>query len=92
MILRTDYINRIKPFIGREPVKVLTGLRRSGKSVMLKQIQNEIANEGIPETNIISYNFESMNTPRKAETLHREVAERISSITGKVFLFFDEIQ
>ena len=59
---------------------------------MLKQIQNEIANKGIPETNIISYNFESMNTPREAETLYRKVAERISSITGKGFLFFDEIQ
>ena len=44
MIVRLDYISRIKPFIGLEPVKVLTGLRRSGKSVMLKLIQDEIVN------------------------------------------------
>ena len=42
MIDRPDYISRIKPFIGLEPVKVLTGLRRSGKSVMLKLIQKEL--------------------------------------------------
>ena len=93
MILRTDYMDRITPFIGLEPVKVLTGLRRSGKSVMLKLIQKEIADKGgIPEANIISYNFENINTPRDAEALHSEVAERISGTTGKVFMFFDEIQ
>ena len=92
MILRPDYISRIKPFIGLEPVKVLIGLRRSGKSVMLKLIQDEIRHEGVPETNIISFNFESMNTPRDAEALHKEIAKRISSLHGKIFLFFDEIQ
>lgn len=92
MILRPDYISRIKPFIGLEPVKVLTGLRRSGKSVMLKLIQDEIVNDGVPETNIISFNFESMNTPRDIEVLHKEIAERFSSLHGKIFLFFDEIQ
>ena len=92
MIDRPDYIKRIKPFIGLEPVKVLTGLRRSGKSVMLKLIQSEIASEEVPEANIISFNFESMNTPRDAEALHKEVAERVLSTTGKVFMFFEEIQ
>ena len=92
MIDRPEYIKRIKPFIGLEPVKVLTGLRRSGKSVMLKLIQSEIASEEVPEANIISFNFESMITPRDAEALHKEVAERVLSTTGKVFMFFDEIQ
>ena len=78
MILRPDYISRIKPFIGLEPVKVLTGLRRSGKSVMLKLIQDEIIREGVSEANIISFNFESMNTPRDADALHKEIAERVS--------------
>lgn len=92
MIVRPDYINKIKPFIGLEPVKVLTGLRRSGKSVMLQLIQNEISNQGIPKTNIISFNFENMNTPRTAETLHNEIIKRVSNLNGKIFLFFDEIQ
>ena len=72
MILRPDYINRIKPFIGLEPIKVLTGLRRSGKSVMLQLIRDEITHRGVPESNIISFNFENMNTPRTAEVLHEE--------------------
>ena len=92
MILREDYISRIKPFIGLEPVKVLTGLRRSGKSVMLKLIQDEIRHEGVTEANIVSFNFESMNTPRDVEALHKEIAERVSSLHEKIFMFFDEIQ
>ena len=92
MILRPDYISRIKPFIGLEPMKVLTGLRRSGKSVMLKLIQDEIVNDGVTEANIVSFNFESMNTPRDVEALHSMVAERVSGTTGKIFMFFDEIQ
>ena len=92
MILRPDYINRIKPFIGLEPIKVLTGLRRSGKSVMLQLIRDEITHRGVPESNIISFNFENMNTPRTAEVLHEEIIKIVSGTTGKVFMFFDEIQ
>ena len=92
MIDRLDYISRIKPFIGLEPVKVLTGLRRSGKSVMLKLIQDTIVREGVPEANIVSFNFESMNTPRDAEALHKDITEKVSSLSGKIYMFFDEIQ
>lgn len=92
MISRPLYINSIKPFIGLEPVKVLTGLRRSGKSVMLKLIQKEIEHEGIPQDHFISFNFESFNTPRTAEALYSVLSQRISAIHGKSFLFLDEIQ
>ena len=92
MINRPDYIKRIKPFIGLEPVKVLTGLRRSGKSVMMKLIQNEILSQGVSINNFISFNFESMNAVRTAQALHNEILERVSNLTGKVFMFFDEIQ
>ena len=92
IINRPDYIKRIKPFIGLEPVKVLTGLRRAGKSVMMKLIQNEISAQGVPENNFISSNFENMNSVRTAQALHDEILERAPSLTGKVFIFFDEIQ
>lgn len=92
MINRPDYIKRIKPFIGLEPIKVLTGLRRSGKSVMMKLIQNEISSQGIPANNFIYFNFENMNFVRTAQTLHDEILEKVSSLTGKIFMFFDEIQ
>lgn len=47
MIKRKTYMNRIRPFIGNELIKVLTGIRRSGKSVMLDLIQDELAESGV---------------------------------------------
>ena len=90
MIDRPDYIKRI--IIGLEPVKVLTGLRRSGKSVMLKLIQKELMSSGVSAEDIIHIDFEDMNTPRNAEALHQEISEKLSTKSNKVFLFFDEVQ
>ena len=56
MIKRERYINKIKPFIGKDVIKVLTGIRRSGKSYMLRLIQEEILRQGVPETQFISFN------------------------------------
>ena len=94
MIKRERYMERIRPFIGNELIKVLTGIRRSGKSVMLEMIKEELMNRGIKTEQIISFNFESLsNAPfTTAETLYAEIRNRISSLTGKVYLFFDEIQ
>lgn len=94
MIQRERYINNIKPFIGKDIVKVLTGIRRSGKSVMLRLIQEEIQRQGVVETQFISFNFESMENADfcTASSLYQELKRRIALIQGKVFLFFDEIQ
>ncbi|MDR0379397.1 MAG: ATP-binding protein [Candidatus Accumulibacter sp.] len=94
MIKREAYMSRIRPFIGSELVKVLTGIRRSGKSVMLELIQDELTAQGVSEAQFIKYNFEDMSNARlcTAEALHKEVAQRISGIEGKAYLFLDEIQ
>ena len=94
MIQRERYINNIKPFIGKDIVKVLTGIRRSGKSVMLRLIQEEIQRQGVVETQFISFNFESMENADfcTASSLYQELKRRIALIQGKVYLFFDEIQ
>lgn len=94
MIQRERYINNIKPFIGKDIVKVLTGTRRSGKSVMLRLIQEEIQRQGVGETQFISFNFESMENADfcTASSLYQELKRRIALIQGKVYLFFDEIQ
>ena len=47
MINRKLYMNRIKPFINKDLIKVITGIRRCGKSVMLQTIQKELLNSGI---------------------------------------------
>ena len=94
MIKREEYMSRIRPFISNELIKVLTGLRRSGKSVMLDLIQQELVEQGVSDTKFLRYNFENMRNAHlcTAEALHKEVSEKVASIDGKVYLFFDEIQ
>ena len=94
MIKREMYMSRIRPFIGTELVKVMTGIRRCGKSVMLDLIKDELSESGITPEQMISFNFESMSNAHlcTAEALHKEVMGRSAAIEGKVYLFFDEIQ
>ena len=94
MIKREIYMNRIRPFIGTELIKVVTGIRRCGKSVMLELIKQELTESGVNPTQFISITFEDMNSAhlQTATTLHEEITKRASEINGKVYLFFDEIQ
>ena len=87
-------MSRIRPFIGNDLIKVLTGIRRSGKSVMLNLIQRELVSSGVNEDQFIAINFENMSNAHLcfAETLHEEVTRRVNGISGKAYLFFDEIQ
>ena len=94
MIKRELYMSRIRPFIGTELVKVMTGIRRCGKSVMLELIQQELAESGVSRAQFISINFEDMSYShlQTAQALHDEITARAAEIEGKVYLFFDEIQ
>ena len=94
MIKRERYMQRIRPFIGNEIIKVLTGIRRSGKSVMLELIKDELREKGISDTQFISFNFESLANEKycTANALYEELTKRIAGISGKSYLFFDEIQ
>ena len=94
MIKRELYMSRIRPFIGTELVKVMTGIRRCGKSVMLELIQQELAESGVSRAQFISINFEDMSYShlQTAQALHNEITARAAEIEGKVYLFFDEIQ
>ena len=87
-------MSRIRPFIGNDLIKVLTGVRRSGKSVMLELIQGELLAQGVSGPQMVKLNFEDMGNARlcSALPLHDEVAKRIAEIHGKAYLFFDEIQ
>ena len=94
MIKRELYMRRIRPFIGTDLVKVVTGIRRCGKSVMLDLIKEELKESGISAAQFITFNFENMRNANFciATALHDEVIRRASEISGKVYLFFDEIQ
>ena len=94
MIKRESYMKRIRPFIGSELIKVMTGIRRSGKSVMLELIKQELTESGVDPSQFISINFEDMSYShlQTAKALHDEITKRVADIDGKVYLFFDEIQ
>ena len=94
MIKRESYMRRIRPFINGELVKVMTGIRRSGKSVMLELVKQELLEMGVEKAQFISINFEDMRYLHlcTAQALHQEILTRAEGIRGKVYLFFDEIQ
>ena len=94
MIKREMYMSRIRPFIGTELIKVMTGIRRCGKSVMLELIKQELIESGVNPAQFISINFEDMNYAhlQTAKALHDEITKRAADLDGKIYLFFDEIQ
>ena len=93
MILRPNYINQINAFIDKPQIKIITGIRRSGKSTFLKILKNELIDRNIDETQIVLINFESFNYLgiSDAVKLYNYVKEIISK-NQKHYLLFDEIQ
>ena len=95
MIKRENYLSQIRPFINQtELVKVIVGIRRSGKSVMLELIKQELTEMGISKENMISINFEDMAYSNliTAKALNDYLEKRIASIKGRTYIFLDEIQ
>ena len=93
MLKRDLYLDRIIPFIDKPFIKVITGLRRSGKSSLLELIKNQLLKNEIDENNIIYLNFESLANHSYTEIipLYTFIKEKIVS-KEKYYLFFDEIQ
>jgi len=95
MIKRPLYIKKIQPFINEtELVKIITGIRRSGKSVMLELIKQELTEQGVDPTAFISVNFEDFTYYhlREAMALHDYLKGEIDQRNGRCYLFLDEIQ
>lgn len=94
MIKREGYLSKIRPFIGRDIIKVLTGIRRCGKSVMLELIKEELKEQGIPEDHFFSVNFESRKAghTKSLEEIYAHVKLFDSEIKERIYLFFDEVQ
>ncbi len=89
---RNVYLKKLIAFKDTEPVKVVTGIRRCGKSSLLKLMVEHLKNSGISPENIIEMNFESYDLKdMTADELYRYVKGR--AVTGeRIYLFFDEIQ
>lgn len=93
MIIREKYLEKIRPFYDMDLIKVITGIRRCGKSVILMQIMDELKNKGIKDEQIIYINFEFIDYENitDAKTFSDYVENKIKD-DKKYYLFFDEIQ
>lgn len=93
MILRPDYIKAVEPYIDTPLVKILSGVRRCGKSTILEMIQNELKNRGIEEERIISKRYTEMDVDENytSKEMYAELKNLIAN-KGRCYLFIDEPQ
>ena len=93
MIKREKYLSKIREFYDADLIKVIMGIRRCGKSVLLKQIIEEIKEKGIDDKHIIYINFEDLEYSNISNylELNKYIKEKIID-DKKYYLFFDEIQ
>ena len=94
MIERELYMQQIRPFINRPFVKVITGIRRSGKSVVLRLIYNELKNQGVEERRIVYMNFESFEwiDLLDAKALYAHMKAVVEKTEGRIYILLDEVQ
>lgn len=93
MILRPDYIEAVKPFMDAPLVKILTGVRRCGKSTIFEMIRQELLERGIPEDHIVMKKYTEMDIPDTitAKQMYDELVSRVEDDKRYYFLL-DEIQ
>ena len=94
MLKRDEYIKQIVPFIDKDVIKVLTGIRRSGKSVMLKLLMEDLKNRGINEKQFIYINFENLKyrNLKNYERLYDFILNKVDDKYKSYYIFLDEIQ
>lgn len=93
MIQRSEYLTKIKPFIGKDLVKVLTGIRRSGKSMLLELIRDDIRKSGVSEAQLKVINFEDLDVAKLTiNEIYEELKGFCDSQADQCYLFLDEIQ
>lgn len=94
MIRRGMYLDKLEMYLNRDVVKIITGVRRSGKTTIIKQFIEELKENGVPEESIIYLNFEGMIYAylKNADELRTMLVELISGIKGHAYIFLDEVQ
>ena len=94
MIIREAYINQIVPLIDKNLIKVLTGVRRSGKTVLLSQIQDYLLKNGRSKSQIINISLESKKNKKfkDGDVLYEYLISACEKLNAKAYIFLDEIQ
>ena len=92
-IKRDLYLSRLRPFYESDFIKIIVGIRRCGKSVILEQIAEELEVSGVDKDHIIFVRFEliEFSEIKDAASLVGHVKSKMTK-PGKYYLFFDEIQ
>ena len=93
-LVREKYLSRIRPFFHDDMIKVLTGVRRCGKSTIMEQIRDELLRNGINDDNIVYLNLD-LKRYRRIKTpdeLERIIDSLVNAKEGMRYLFIDEIQ
>jgi uncharacterized protein len=94
MVRRSVYDDRMNRYLGKPVVKIVTGMRRVGKSTFLAQIREDLIAYGVPEANIVSINKDLLQWDhiRTYRELDEEVRPRLTGVDGPRWLFIDEVQ
>ena len=93
ILKRKALINDIISYDSRDTVKLLTGVRRSGKTTLIKSIIEELKGRGVDEENILYYSFASCKYDfGTVHDIYKAIDDKISDIAGKVYLFFDDVE
>lgn len=94
MIIREAYLRQIVPLIDKNLIKVLTGVRRSGKTVLLSQIQDYLLKNGRSKSQIINISLESKKNKKfkDGDVLYEYLISACEKLNAKAYIFLDEIQ
>ena len=94
MIIREAYISQIVPLIDKNLIKVLTGVRRSGKTVLLSQIQDYLLKNGRSKSQIINISLESKKNKKfkDGDVLYEYLISACEKLNAKAYIFLDVIQ
>lgn len=94
LIYRDLYWKKLQPFIDKPVIKVITGMRRVGKSYFIRQAIEELQKSGVKKQNIIYIDKEDMDFSfiQNCNDLHEYIKEKVGDSTAKIYVFIDEIQ
>jgi predicted AAA+ superfamily ATPase len=92
MLIRQSYIGQIMPFSDMPLVKIITGVRRCGKSTIMLMLMAELKKKGIPESNIVRYNFDTLEWQGAGAKRVFEIIKSRLIPDSRTYLFLDEIQ
>ena len=94
MIVRERYMRLIRDFMDKPVIKIITGMRRSGKSALLELTRQEMLDRGVDRKTIIFINFESLRyeARRDYKALYAEIIKITGQTEGRIYVLLDEIQ